>query len=342
MPNPFPSSLSSASSPSQSVTGYPKNITNGKIHEFNVSIARQFGNVGFSIAYSGVRARGLNYKVPQTNIPQPSTTTFTQSRTPYPEFSGTAFEYQNGKSNYDSLVLEAKKNLGQLVFDVNYTYANNLDNMEDLENVYNLNPWNHDAYTARNILTGMVMFPLPFGRGQRFGSNSPAPVNALLGGWRVNWITTVQSGQFFSPTFSGSDPSHTNTSGGFPDRVCNGNLSRGKRTPAKWFDASCFAVPQAGHFGNSGANVLVSAPFNVSDMTLGKTFPIFGDRVRGTFQGMFLDIFNHPTYAYPYNNISVPSQVGQFFAPLGGLNVGGGLVDAGGARAIVLRARVEF
>jgi hypothetical protein len=57
---------------------------------------------------------------------------------------------------------------------------------------------------------------------------------------------------------------------------------------------------------------------------------------------MFLDIFNHPTYAYPYNNISVPSQVGQFFAPLGGLNVGGGLVAAGGARAIVLRLRVEF
>ncbi len=342
MPDPFPASLSAASSPSQSVTGYARNITNGKIHEFNVSVERQIGDIGFSIAYAGVRARGLSYKVPQTNIPQPSLTPFAQSRNPYPQFTTTSFEYQNGESNYDSLVLEAKKNIGKLVFDVNYTYANNMDNMEDLENVYNLNPWNHDQYTARNVLTGMALFPLPFGRGQRFGNDAPAPVNAVLGGWRVNWITTIQSGQYFSPTYSGSDPSNTNIFGGFPDRTCNGNLSRGKRTPQKWFDASCFAVPQPGHFGNSGANVLISSPFNVSDMTLGKTFPVVNDRVHVTFQGMFLDIFNHPTYAYPYSNISVPSQVAQFYAPLGGLNVGGGLVAAGGARAIVLRLRVEF
>jgi hypothetical protein len=57
---------------------------------------------------------------------------------------------------------------------------------------------------------------------------------------------------------------------------------------------------------------------------------------------MFMDLFNHPTYAFPYSNISVPSQVGKVYAPLGGLNVGGGMVDAGGARAIVIRAKVEF
>jgi hypothetical protein len=342
MPNPFPASLSQATAPSQSVTGFPKNITNGKIHEFNLSIERQVGSVGFSIAYAGVRSRGMNYNVAQTNIPQASTTPYTPSRAPYPQFNTTAFQYQNGRSNYDSLVLEAKKNLGQLIFDAHYTYANNLDTMEILENVYNLNRWNHDAYTARNIFTGLVIFPLPYGHGQKFGANAPGPVEAVLGGWRVNWITTLQSGQFFSPTYSGSDPSNTNVFGGFPDRICNGNLSRGQRTPTKWFNAACFAVPQAGHFGNSGANILTSAPFNVSDMTLGKTFPIAGDRVHGTFQGMFLDIFNHPTYAYPYNNISVPSQVAQFYAPLGGLNVGGGLVDAGGARAIVLRLRIDF
>jgi hypothetical protein len=342
MPDPYPSSLSDATVPSQSVVGFPKGITNGKIHEFNVSIEREIHNIGLSIAYAGVRSQGMNYMVAQTNIPQPSLTPFSQSLRPHPQFVTTGYEYHNGKSNYDSLVLEAKRNISNFTFDVHYTYANNMDNWEELENVYNLNRWNHDQYTARNILTGMFIYKLPFGHGQRFGGTAPAVEDAVLGNWHLNWITTFQGGQFFTPSYSGSDPSNTNIFGGIPDRICNGNLSPGQRSPRKWFDASCFAVPQPGHFGDSGANILEAPPFNVSDMTLGKTFPVADNRVRMTFQGMFLDLFNTPTYAFPYSNISVPAQVAKVYQPLGGLNVGGGLVDAGGARAIVLRLRVEF
>ncbi|HWB97811.1 MAG TPA: TonB-dependent receptor, partial [Bryobacteraceae bacterium] len=45
-PNPFPASLSSANSPSQSVTGYPMDASNGKIHQYNVTIERQFHDIG--------------------------------------------------------------------------------------------------------------------------------------------------------------------------------------------------------------------------------------------------------------------------------------------------------
>jgi hypothetical protein len=342
MPNPFPANIADASVASQSVTGYAGTINNGIYHEFSLSVEREIHNIGLSASYIAVRGRGLNYLVPQTNMPQPSLIPFTQSRTPFPQFIATSFEYQNGKSDYDGLVLEAKRRVGHFTFDANYTYANSLDNMENLQNVYNLNPWNHDQYTARNVATVMFLYDLPFGRGEQFGSGLPGPVNAVIGNWRLSWISTFQGGQYFTPSFSGSDPSNTNTFGGVPDRICNGNLSRGKRSPTMWFDASCFAVPQAGHFGDSGANILEGPPFNVSDMTLAKTFPIMNDRARVILQGMFMDLFNHPTYAFPYSNISVPSQVGQVYAPLGGLNVGGGMVDAGGARAIVIRAKVEF
>jgi len=340
MPNPFPDSTATATIPSQSVTGYPKEITNGKIHEFNVSIERQVGDIGFSAAYSGVRTTGMNYTT-SINLPQPSTIPFTPSRRPYPQFVGITYNFQNGASHYDALVLEAKKNTGNVNFDLHYTYANNLDNWENLQNPYNLNPWNHDAYTIRNVFTGMVLYKLPFGKGQRFGSSVPAAVNTMAGNWNITWISTFRGGQYFTPSFSGSDPSNTNTIGGIPDRICNGNLGRDKRSSTHWFDASCFAVPQQGHFGNSGANIIEGPTFNVSSMTLAKDIPVT-ERVRTNVSAMFMDIFNTPTYAFPYSNISVPTQVGRVYAPLGGINVGGGAVEAGGARAIIGRFRIEF
>jgi hypothetical protein len=55
-----------------------------------------------------------------------------------------------------------------------------------------------------------------------------------------------------------------------------------------------------------------------------------------------MDLFNDPTYAFAYSNISGTLAGRTSLAPLGGLNVGGGMVDAGGARAIVIGAKVEF
>lgn len=344
MPNPFPASTASATVPSQSVTGNPANTSNGKIQEFNVSVERQIRDMGFSIAYSGVRTTGMNYFA-NINLAHPSLTPFNQSLLPWPQFTvnnGVSYQFQNGRSRYDALVLEAKRNFGHFNFDVHYTYANNMDNWENTQNPYNMNPWNHDIYTVRNVFTGMIMYALPFGRGQRFGSTMPRAADEIAGNWNIVLVTTERGGQYFTPSFSGSDPSNSGLVGGIPDRICNGNLGRGHRSTTHWFDASCFAVPQPGTFGNSGANVIEGPTFNSTSMTLAKNFPVTG-RVNANFSALFLDLFNTPTYTNPYSNISVPSQVGKVYAPLGGMGVGeGGLVEAGGSRAIIGRLRVEF
>jgi len=340
MPNPFPSSLSLASVPGQSVLGYPANMTNGIIYEFSASVERQIHNVGLSISYVGNRGKGMDYAL-STNLPQPSLIPWTPSRNPWPQFIATDFEERNGQSKYDGLMIEAKKKLGHLTFDAHYTYANSMDTMEDLENPYNLGLWSHDAYTARHRFITNFIYPLPFGRGQRWGSNSPAIARAVLGNWTINWNTELQSGQYFTPSYSGSDPSNSNTYGGFPDRICNGNLPASQRTTTMWFNAACFAVPQPGHFGNSGANIIEGPGIDVTNMNLSKDF-LVKERVRIGFSAAFFDMLNNPTYAFPYSNISVPSQVGQLYAPLGGLNIGGGMVEAGESRAIALRLRIAF
>src|SRR5215467_3927690 len=59
-PNPFPASLAAANVPSQSVTGYPADATNGKIHQFSVTVEREFKNTGLRASYVGLRDYGMN------------------------------------------------------------------------------------------------------------------------------------------------------------------------------------------------------------------------------------------------------------------------------------------
>lgn len=151
------------------------------------------------------------------------------------------------------------------------------------------------------------------------------------------WITILQSGQYFSPSFAGSDPSHTNTSGGLPDRVANGNLPSDKRAVTNWFDASAFAVPAAGRYGNSGVDILEGPGMSLQHVSLIKEFPIT-ERIRLNYQAMFLDLFNTPTFDFPYSNISVPGQAGRLYT----LQGAGGNPGYSSSRVITMRLRLEF
>jgi hypothetical protein len=269
-------------------------------------------------------------------------TPFTQSLRPFPQFVDTTLDVANGKSKYDALLLEAKRRLGHFSFDANYVYANSMANYLDTENVYSLLHWNHDQYTARSRMVIQFLYDLPLGRGQRWGGGMSGPENAVVGGWHVNWFSTFQSGQFYTPSYSGSDPSNTDIFGGIPDRIGNGNLSRAQRSPNHYFDPTAFAVPQPGHFGDSGVDILEGPRYNICNMTLGKEFRIT-ERVRANLEALFQDMFNTPAYEYPAANISSKGTVGVISAALGGLSTGGTeLVETGGQREIVLRFRLDF
>ena len=176
-----------------------------------------------------------------------------------------------------------------------------------------------------------AVWSLPFGRGKRFLGNSPAGVNYIVGDWTLYWIAKMDSGRYFSPSFAGSDPSNTNTVGGLPDRVCNGNIPSGERAVNRWFDSSCFAVPPRGRFGNSGNNVLEGPGLYTHDITLAKTIPI-RERLRFTFMAAAINVLNHTNFNNPSSNISVPGSSGVISATRGD----------GPARQIMLRGRIEF
>lgn len=302
-PNPFPGSLAEARVPSQSVSGYPTQVNNGVIHQFNLSTEKQIANVGLRLSYVGSRSRGLNYTL-NINKPEPSRIPFTADRRPYPQFVGTSFVREDGRSNYDSLQVEAVRRTGVVTFNANYTWASSLHNFLNTENPYDVTSrWGRDGANPRHRAVVTTMIELPWGRGQRFLSDAPAVVDQILGGWKLQTISYLASGKYFSPSFSGADPSGTNTSGGLPDRICDGNFPPGQRTVEQWFDPSCFAVPQAGRFGNSGVNVLQGRGLNVHHLALVKRFRV-NQGLTLTYNVGVSNLFNRPHFSFPRNNIS--------------------------------------
>jgi outer membrane receptor protein involved in Fe transport len=332
-PNPFPSSLSSAVIPSQSVTGYPLDDTNGKIHQFNVTVERQFKDVGLRVSYVGSRDYGMNYSI-GVNKPQASLTPFTTDRRPYPQFLAATYYRSNGEAKFNAVTFEVVRKMGQFTFDTHWTLASSYSNYQsgaDLENPYGPLFFSRDQYTPRQRAVLNFVWEVPVGKGRRFMQSAPRAVDAVLGGWQVYWLGYLETGHFFSPSFSGSDPSNTNTFGGFPDRVCNGNLSSSQRSVNRWFDASCFVAPPAGRFGDSGAYVLEGPGYNMQHMSVAKTFKLT-ERFKFVFTTAFSNLFNHPNFGIPASNISAPGSVG----------IVSSLRDGSPARQIELRGRMDF
>ncbi len=317
-PNPFPSSTASATVASQSVTAYPKNTDNGVIRQFNLTVEREFKGMGVRASYIGSRGDGFNYSL-NINKPQPGTVKFTNSMRPWPQFVNTTAFRNDGAWHYDSMQLEVHKRMGSLMFNSNFTWSNSLYNYFITENPYEVTDrWARDSANRGKYWVTSFTWALPVGRGRRFMANAPGIVDQILGGWGFQGVSTFASGAYFSPNFSGSDPSNTNTSGGLPDRLADGNKDSGSRTRLQWFDPKAFAVPTNGHFGNSGANILLGNGINVQHLSIAKTFPVT-ERFRATLTGAFSNLFNHPHFNNPLNNV-VTADPGKFTSTVANYN----------------------
>jgi len=329
-PNPFPSSLASAGIPSQSVAAYPTTISQGRLEQWNLTLERQYKDIGFRLSYVGSRNLNLNYGV-GVNKPAPSTIPFTTARRPYPQFNGVTVYRQDGGAKFNAMTFEVQRKLGQVTFDTHWTWSSNFTKAIG-EDPFGPMIWYRDTYTPRHRMVINAVWELPFGKGRHFMKQAPRAVDAVLGGWQIYWIGYLETGHWFYPSFSGSDPSNTNTIGGRPDRICDGSLPSAQRSINRWFDTSCFAVPpaNAARYGNSGVNFLEGPGFNMQHASIAKTFS-FTERIKFTFTTSFANAFNHPNFNLPAANISTTSA-----------GYVSSLVEGAKGRHIELRGRVDF
>lgn len=278
------------------------------MQQWNFGVERQIGkDTVLQVTYAGSKGTKLftfyngNQADPSTDPAAPFA-----PRRPVPSIdSGINLFKSDGGSKYNSLQsrLEKRFTHGFSVL-VTYTYSHAVDNASNA----NLGSQNNDgfrwfkhpewekgnaSFDVRHRFTASYIYELPFGKGKSLLGGATGPVQQIVGGWQVAGITTVSSGNWFTPI--DSNGSFSNSDGlQMPDVIADPNHSH-HCLPGTFFNTCAFVDPPLGSFGNAGRNSILGPGFQIWDFSVFKTFNIT-ERTHLEFRTEFFNIPNHTNF----------------------------------------------
>ncbi len=140
-------------------------------------------------------------------------------------------------------------------------------------------------------------------------------VELITNGWQFNTIATLSSGTPFTVydsadvSLQGSAPEISGFYSSRPDLISNPNAGQ-PHTPNEWVSRSPFLqlnpATQAGQFGNEGRNVVRGPGIEDVDASLFRNFNISEGR-RLQFRAECFNLFNHPNFGLPENDLESPA-----------------------------------
>ena len=292
------------------VTSVDKHLKTPYYQQWNLAIQRALpGQMSLELAYAGSKGTHLQVVTDQNQVVEPGPGDV-QARRPFPDFGSFTSIQNRGNSTYHSLQLKLQKRFSSgLSFLSAYTLGKAINDLPEIccaapfpQNSYDLGAEKGLAdFDERQRWVTSFDYELPIGRGRRYNIENRA-LDLIAGGWHVGGILTLASGFPFSP-WLGFDPSNTGEQGIVrANRVGNGNLPSGQRTPDLWFDINAFPIPDDFTYGNSGRNVLVGPGVKIFDGSIRKVFSIT-ERQKLEFRTEFFNMLNHPNFGQPDNFI---------------------------------------
>jgi hypothetical protein len=154
-------------------------------------------------------------------------------------------------------------------------------------------------YNRKHVFTSNWVYELPFGRKKQFFSSMPRALDLACGGWSLNGILTIESGQPFSVlsgalTANASHQSYAIPSGSSLPTPQLQNLS-GVVGPVLFPSSAGFALPAAGSDG-LGRNSFYGPSFWNVDASVMKTF-VITERFKLVFRAEVFNLFNHVNFS---------------------------------------------
>jgi hypothetical protein len=233
---------------------------------------------------------------------------------PFPQFTAVDLSYLGGGyEEYNSFQLKVNKRLsnnlsalvaftGSKLID-DYSIISNVgNNTGGIENIYN--PRGERTVSSNDISRNLVVsgvYDLPFGRGQSLGGNWNKPLNAVLGGWQINAITSQHNGFPLSPTTqntsqSGSNSLRPNIVSGVSPVVGGAPRSR----LSDYLNIAAFSQPAPFTFGNAPRTLSkVRAPgYHDLDFSMFKNFHPT-ERTNVQFRAESFNLFNQVQFGAP-------------------------------------------
>ncbi|MCL5743474.1 MAG: hypothetical protein M1541_06030, partial [Acidobacteria bacterium] len=266
---------------------------------------------------------------PATTALGKATTTYAQLLRPYPQFTGVSQQWGTmGHSSYNSLQVKLRKRYSNgMQFLVSYTWSKMIDDFSSTAGFLGIqNPGFTDnnnrrldrSLSAMDVAHHLVFnyqYALPFGKGRQF-LNHGGVLSAVVGGWNVNGVTTVQSGMPISITSAanttnsmggGQRPNSTGistrSSGGVEDRIDN------------YFNEDAFALAPMYTFGNIGRMLPDNnGPYLFNwDLSLIKEIPIH-EKIHLDLRGELFNAFNNVNFKKPAGTVFGLPQFGTLTA----------------------------
>ena len=309
------------------------NFKQGRIQQFNVNVEHELpGQIVLTAGYAGSRSSHILVFGNNINVGSPAACGKVSGYTlgcgpngsgfdvPYQEFPYSEIDsvFDAGRAHYNSLQIKAETRSARhgLYALVGYTYSRAYDTgFSDglgsiigatyfpLPNWQNVD-WGLSQINLNHAFTASVIYQLPFGKGQKWGSNWNAAANAIGGGWELTVIEKATSGfPIFvvdSNNTSGAGLLNTNVQSLIrPNQTCNPALSN--PTLAEWFNPSCFAQPAEGQLGNANRTPLSGPRFVNTDFSVIKHFAVH-ENIRVDFRAEFFNLLNHPQFGAPGGN----------------------------------------
>ena len=217
---------------------------------------------------------------------------------PYPEFGAINTTNNDGKSWYNSGQFGLQKRFSNgYTFGLSYTRSKWMQATEYL-NAADPTPTKMISdLDVTNRLSISGIYALPFGKGQKFGTNANTVTDAIIGDWQIQGVYTYQTGfpvVFGNDAFyNGSDPS----------------IPSDQQSTDKWFNTDAFtSILTATGTASTPVNHLRSYPLRFSDvrrdpinnvdMSVLKNVKFQGS-VRLQLRLEFINAFNSPYFPAP-------------------------------------------
>jgi hypothetical protein len=264
--------------------------------QWNLGIQRSLGtSTVLEADYVGQHSSRLDISGEQnvdTVTGQPSVNT-----RPYPYITPTFYDTSTGKASYNAFQFKLRRSTSKgLSYILSYAWSKAINLGCDgyfgaegcsIQEVYNLKDDRSVAgFDITHSFSGSATYDLPFGAGRQFASGNKA-LNAVIGGWGLNGILTLRSGEPFGLGVSG-DIAEIGGNTERPNIV--GSPFPSTRTPSAYINKTSFVVPNAGTFGDLGRNAYRLGGFSNLDMSLMRNFALPGRE--GTHLEFRAEFFN--------------------------------------------------
>ena len=168
--------------------------------------------------------------------------------------------------------------------------------------------WGPAFHDVRHNFVFSSTYELPFGQGRSFGSDWSAPVNAVLGNWRVSGIFQARTGLPITVVDGRARSLQGERGSERPN--CVGDPHPSDQSIDRWLDINAFQAAPLGTFGNCPVGVARAPGYTNLDVMFSKRVDVGSSRY-GEFRVEIFNALNHASFGPPARDISDPNNFGR-------------------------------